>query len=77
MLGLSLWLTRLFDLGAVTWVGLAVVAALLLYEHLIVSPTDLGRMNAAFFTMNGLISVVFFLFVAADLLVGHGLTHWR
>jgi 4-hydroxybenzoate polyprenyltransferase len=77
MLGLSLWLTRLFDLGAVTWVGLAVVAALLLYEHLIVSPTDLGRMNAAFFTMNGLISVVFFLFVAADLLAGHGLTHWK
>jgi 4-hydroxybenzoate polyprenyltransferase len=77
MLGLSLWLTRLFDLGAVTWVGLAVVAALLLYEHLIVSPTDLGRMNAAFFTTNGLISVVFFLFVAADLLAGHGLTHWR
>ncbi len=77
MLGLSLWLTRLFDLGAVTWVGLVVVAALLLYEHLIVSPTDLGRMNAAFFTMNGLISVVFFLFVAADLLAGHGLTHWR
>jgi 4-hydroxybenzoate polyprenyltransferase len=41
---------------------------LLLYEHLIVSPDDLRRLNAAFFTMNGVISVVFFVFVAADLL---------
>jgi 4-hydroxybenzoate polyprenyltransferase len=41
---------------------------LLFYEHLIVSPSDLRRMNAAFFTMNGLISVVFFVFVATDIL---------
>jgi 4-hydroxybenzoate polyprenyltransferase len=51
--------------------GVAVVAALLFYEHLIVSPGDLRRLNAAFFTMNGVISVVFFCFVAVDLLRKH------
>jgi 4-hydroxybenzoate polyprenyltransferase len=47
------------------------VALLLLYEHLIISPTDLRRMNAAFFTLNGIISMVFFFFVAAALLLHH------
>ena len=47
------------------------VAALLLYEHLIVSPKDMRRLNAAFFTMNGVISVVFFVFVATALLLKH------
>ena len=42
---------------------------LLLYEHSLVKPDDLSRLNAAFFTMNGVISVVFALFVAADLLL--------
>ena len=46
-----------------------VVGALLLYEHLIISPGDMRRMNAAFFTLNGVISVVFFGFVAADVLM--------
>lgn len=69
MLGLLLWLVHLFTLGAVGLVGVAVVAALLLYEHLIVSPKDMRRLNAAFFTMNGVISVVFFVFVAAALLL--------
>jgi 4-hydroxybenzoate polyprenyltransferase len=69
MLVLLILLVHLFALGPVALVGIAAVAALLLYEHLIVSPTDLRRLNAAFFTMNGLISVVFFLFVAADILI--------
>ncbi|HVW78649.1 MAG TPA: UbiA-like polyprenyltransferase [Alloacidobacterium sp.] len=69
MLGLLLWLVHLFSLGPVALVGIAIVAALLLYEHSIVSPTDLRRLNAAFFTMNGIISVVFFIFMAAALLV--------
>lgn len=69
MLGLLLWLVHLFALGTVGLVGIAVVAALLLYEHLIVSPSDMRRLNAAFFTMNGVISVVFFVFVAAALLL--------
>jgi len=46
-----------------------VVATLLIYEHAIVSPRDLSRMNAAFFTLNGIISVVFFVAVAADVLL--------
>jgi 4-hydroxybenzoate polyprenyltransferase len=70
MLGLLVWLIRLFSLNGIAWTGVAAVAALLLYEHLIVSPKDLRRLNAAFFTMNGVISVVFFAFVAASLLLG-------
>jgi 4-hydroxybenzoate polyprenyltransferase len=69
MLGLLLWLVRIFGLGHFAVAGVAIVAALLLYEHLIVSPGDLRRLNAAFFTMNGVISIVFFGFVAVDLLV--------
>jgi 4-hydroxybenzoate polyprenyltransferase len=60
---------HLFALGAIALVGIAAVAALLLYEHLIVSPKDLRRLNAAFFTMNGIISLLFFVFVAADILL--------
>jgi 4-hydroxybenzoate polyprenyltransferase len=66
---LLLWLVRLFALGELAWTGVAVVVALLLYEHSIVSPRDLRRMNAAFFTLNGVISVVFFAFFAADVLL--------
>ncbi len=68
MVGMLVWLTVLFGLGAVAWVGIGIVAALLVYEHSIISPKDLRRMNAAFFTLNGVISVLFFLFVAADVL---------
>jgi 4-hydroxybenzoate polyprenyltransferase len=69
MLCLLLWLVRLFALNTIAWVGVAAVGALLLYEHLIVSPKDLRRLNAAFFTMNGIIAMVFFFFVAAALLI--------
>jgi 4-hydroxybenzoate polyprenyltransferase len=69
MLCLLLWLTRLFGLGVLADVGVGAVAALLLYEHSIVSPHDLRRMNAAFFTLNGIISVVFFGFFAAAVLL--------
>ena len=69
MLALLLWLVQAFALGGFALAGVAVVAALLLYEHLIVSPGDLRRLNAAFFTMNGVISIVFFCFVAVDLLM--------
>jgi 4-hydroxybenzoate polyprenyltransferase len=61
-------LVKVFALGPAAWLGIAVVAGLLLYEHLIVSPKDLRRLNAAFFTMNGVISILFFVFIAADLL---------
>ncbi len=69
MLALLVWLAHVFSLGNYALIGIAAVALLLLYEHMIVSPGDLRRLNAAFFTMNGVISVVYFLFVAADLLV--------
>jgi 4-hydroxybenzoate polyprenyltransferase len=65
MLALSFWLDRLFHLGAIGYAGTVAVGALLLYEHLIVSPRDIRRMNAAFFLLNGVISVVFFVFVAS------------
>ena len=57
------------DVGAFYWLGVAVVAALLLYEHLLIRPGDLRRLDAAFFTVNGVISVVFCAFVALDVLV--------
>ena len=69
MVGLLAWLVRLFGMGGLAWAGVGVVAALLIYEHSIVSPRDLRRMNAAFFTLNGVISVVFFGFFAADVLL--------
>jgi 4-hydroxybenzoate polyprenyltransferase len=69
MLGLLVWLALAFSLGHYAMIGIAAVALLLLYEHLIVSPGDLRRLNAAFFTLNGVISVVYFLFIAMDLLV--------
>ena len=69
MVCLLVWLVRLFSMGGLAWAGVAVVAALLIYEHSIVSPRDLRRMNAAFFTLNGVISVVFFGFIAADVLL--------
>jgi 4-hydroxybenzoate polyprenyltransferase len=56
--------------GLVYWLGVAAVAALLAYEHAIVRPGDLRRLDTAFFTVNGVISVVFFVFVALDVLVG-------
>ncbi len=69
MLFLLGWLIVLFGLGKVAVIGVALVAILLLYEHSIISPRDMRRMNAAFFTLNGIISVVFFVFVAADVLL--------
>ena len=52
--------------GALYWIGVGVVAALLAYEHSLVRPSDLRRLDAAFFTMNGVISVAFAAFVILD-----------
>jgi 4-hydroxybenzoate polyprenyltransferase len=54
------------DVGWLYWLGVAAVAVLLAYEHALIRPTDLRRLDAAFFTVNGVISVVFLLFVLAD-----------
>ena len=63
------WLGLLFSFGSIAWCGVVLVAGLLLYEHMLVSPRDLRRMNAAFFTLNGIISMLFFIFIAASLLL--------
>ena len=83
-IGKSLWIARVFHmtmllllvslivvfgLGKLAIAGVVVVALLLAYEHSLVSPHDLSKLNAAFFTMNGVISVVFFMFVVGDLLL--------
>lgn len=69
MLLLLIRLVMVFGLGKLAFTGVIAVAVLLAYEHSLVSSDDLSRLNAAFFTMNGVISVVFFLFVAADLML--------
>jgi 4-hydroxybenzoate polyprenyltransferase len=71
MLLLLIAMVVAFGLGRVAMAGVLAVGALLAYEHSLVSPRDLSKLNAAFFTMNGVISVVFFFFVAGDLLLRH------
>ena len=68
MVLLLLALLSAFHLGHLALYGVVAVVALLGYEHSLVKHDDLSKLNAAFFTMNGVISVVFFLFVAGDLL---------
>jgi 4-hydroxybenzoate polyprenyltransferase len=69
MLILLVALLPAFALGKLAVAGVIAVLLLLLYEHSLVKPNDLTKLNAAFFTMNGVISVVFALFIAADLLL--------
>jgi len=83
-IGTSLWIARAFHvvmiallvalvvsfhMGVLALSGVGVVVLLLLYEHSLVKSDDLSKLNAAFFTMNGVISVLFFVFVAGDLLL--------
>ena len=87
-IGKSLWIARLFHalmlallvllvwafgLGSIAITGIGLVLLLIAYEHSLVSKNDLSKLNAAFFTMNGVISVVFFLFVALDVLHKHSI----
>lgn len=67
MIASLLALVYQLHLGPLSLVGIAAVTALLIYEHGLVKPTDLSRVNAAFFTMNGWVSVLFFVFWAADI----------
>ncbi len=69
MLLLLISLVIVFGLGKLALAGVIVVAMLLAYEHSLVSADDLSKLNAAFFTMNGVISMVFFVFLAGDLLL--------
>jgi 4-hydroxybenzoate polyprenyltransferase len=83
-IGMALWIARalhlsmlfllatlvlVFGLGVFAVAGVIAVFGLLAYEHSLVSERDLSKLNAAFFTMNGIIAVVFFVFLALDLIV--------
>lgn len=67
MIALLVLLAALFHFHTWGRMGVVVVACLIAYEHAIISPQDLRRLNAAFFTMNGVISMVFLAFVAAEI----------
>jgi 4-hydroxybenzoate polyprenyltransferase len=73
MLGCLLMLVETLDVGTLALAGVGVVAALLVYEHRLVKADDLSRVDAAFFTINGYVSVLFFLFWAADIYYGRHL----
>jgi 4-hydroxybenzoate polyprenyltransferase len=67
MIGCLGMLSLSFSLGWLSWAGIAAIVALLLYEHSMVKANDLSRVDAAFFTVNGYVSVLFFVFWAADM----------
>jgi 4-hydroxybenzoate polyprenyltransferase len=69
MLTCLLLLVPAFALGSIALAGIAAVAALLLWEHRLVRADDLSRIDAAFFTMNGYVSVIFFVFWATDIFI--------
>ncbi len=68
MIGVLVWLLGREGLGVLSFLGLAAVALLLAYEHSLVRPKDLSRVNTAFFTINGWISILLFAVVMVDLL---------
>jgi 4-hydroxybenzoate polyprenyltransferase len=67
--GCFAWFGLAAGLGWLWWVGLAITAAVLVYEHLIVRPEDLSKVNRAFFTANGFVGIQLFAFALADLIV--------
>jgi 4-hydroxybenzoate polyprenyltransferase len=67
MLACLVMLGHSFALGGLAWAGIAAVAGILLWEHKLVWPADLSRVDAAFFTMNGYVSVIFLVFWASDI----------
>ncbi|MGH9707708.1 MAG: UbiA-like polyprenyltransferase [Candidatus Acidiferrales bacterium] len=71
MIGLLVWLAWAFHLSWPAWVGIGVVGALLAYEHSLVKSNDLSKINAAFFTVNGYISLLFLLFWGAAAFAMH------
>ncbi len=65
------WAGMILAMGYFYWLGVLVAVAILIYEHSLVTPTDLSKLDAAFFNMNGILSVLMFGFTFADLLFGH------
>lgn len=72
MVGCLIALIATFHLGLLSIAGVCAVVLLLVYEHSLVHPNDFSRVNAAFFTVNGYVSVLFFAFWAADILLYRG-----
>jgi 4-hydroxybenzoate polyprenyltransferase len=71
-MGIFIWLGIRLDLGIWYYAGIASASAMLIYENSIVRPNDLSRLNLAFFTLNSLVSMVLFFFVAVDVIYGRG-----
>jgi 4-hydroxybenzoate polyprenyltransferase len=71
--GLFVWYGVLVGLGAWWWAGLVVAGAAFAYEHAIVRPGDLSRVNRAFFTANGFVGIALFVFALVDLVARLGL----
>ena len=69
---LLIWYGRVTHAGVFWWVGLTIVVVAFAYEHSIVKPHDLSRLNRAFFTVNGVIGITLFGFALIDL-IGRGL----
>lgn len=67
--GLFVWFGMLVHLGWLWWIGLALTVLAFTYEHAVVKPSDLSRVNRAFFTANGFVGIVLFLFGLLDLIV--------
>ena len=67
MIACLVLLSAAFGLGVLSWAGIAAIVLLLLYEDRLVKADDLSRVDAAFFTVNGYVSVLFFVFWAADI----------
>ena len=65
---LLLYISILVELGAFYYIGVGIVGLIFIYEHAIVKPTDLSRVNLAFFTLNGMISLVLMVLSIADIL---------
>ncbi|ADD40535.1 4-hydroxybenzoate octaprenyltransferase [Stackebrandtia nassauensis] len=63
------WFGLLVGFGALAWIGLAITAVTFVYEHAIVSPNDLSKVNRSFFMANGFVGIVLFGFTLADLLL--------
>jgi len=71
--GLFIWFGALVGLGWLWWIGLGLAGAAFVYEHAIVTPNDLSRVNRAFFTANGFVGIALFVFALADLVIRLGL----
>ncbi len=67
--GLFVWFGQLVGLGWLWWIGLGLTAVAFAYQHVVVTPTDLSKVNRAFFTANGFVGIALFLFALLDLML--------